>query len=190
MSRQIAQETVFYAAVFHLILIEALFAIFGFIGFLDVFVIGSISMLVLQSVAFLISLVMWIIIFRVFGKYMMPATVGGYGVDVNERGAAIFRSTCVYFGVTSIIHALFLTAWIIWLCKYGDLHTLNFVTNFGPFIIKLILLACQFLIFFIALFYFISDIRHQSLTQLFRSLVRSKPLAPESADSQLGKTGR
>jgi hypothetical protein len=184
MSRNLslALDIVYYGALFHFIVIELLFAVIGFLGFLDITVIASVTMLILQILAFVVSLVMWIVVIRCFGKYFVPTDSLLGGKDLQERGMSAFRSSSVYFLITAIIHAIFIIAWVSWQTKYGDLAPLDFKKNFGPFIIKLILLACQFLIFFIALFYFISDIRHQSLSNSMRSLLRAK--TPASVESQ------
>ena len=93
-------------------------------------------------------------------------------------------SASVYFLVTSIVHAVFVAAWIAWVASYNDLSPLNFNNNLGPFIIKRDLLLAQFLLVFITFFYFAHDVRYQSLSAGVHSL-RARSSSAQSSPPAL-----
>ena len=177
--RQVAYDTVYYASLFHFVIVELfLVAVFGFLGVMDVVVVNSVTMLVIHAAALLISLAMWTIVATCLAKQLRPPS----SVDSQMRGAALVSSASVYFLATSITHAVFLAAWIIWVAEYNDLSPLNFTSNVGPFLIKRDLLLAQFLLVFIAFFYFVHDVRYQSLAAGVHTM-RSKFAAPLSGAS-------
>jgi len=180
--RQKVESTMFMSRLFHIVLIELTFAIIGFVGFLDVAVINSTLMAWLQGAALLISLVLWILEIRWYAKYFLADVDKA---EWEERGSSFHLVSSVYFLIAWLMHAVFLTAWIIWLVRYGDYSPLHFNVNWGPFIIKLLLLLAQFLMLFIILFFFIYDVRHVRFTRNFRSM--GKSLA--SISSRLSSSG-
>lgn len=187
--RQTAYDTIYYASLFHFVIIELLLVgVFGFLGLMDIIVVNSVSMLVIHAAALLISLAMWIIVATYFARRLrsLSATeVGNIGgsSEVQMRGSSLVSSASVYFLVATILHAVLLTAWIIWVANYNDLSPLNFNNNLGPFLIKRDLLLTQFLLVFIMFFYFEHDVRYQSLSAGVHALRMRSALSQSSAAS-------
>jgi len=181
--RTSAELGIYVITLLHLLLIEVVLAGISFFVVLDVFFVDPTTMMVLELAAFLVSLILWIIIITCFKKYFIakPGDAERGSVYIEERGGALFSSASVYFFVVTVMHAVFSLAFIIWVVDYGDLSPLNFVTNSGPFIIARDVFSWQFIALFIALFFFIYDIRHQR--QLATARETSRTLAAISASS-------
>lgn len=172
LDRTSAEMGIYVMSLLHLLLIEVVFAGIAFFGVLDVAFINPATMLWLEIIAFVISLVMWIVVITVFKKYFISRS-GIESAYIEERGGAMFSSASVYFFVVTVMHAIFSVAWVIWQANYGDLSPLNFTVNLGPFIIARDLLTWQFVALFIALFFFVYDIRHQKQLALARDTNRT-----------------
>ena len=180
--RQTAYDTIYYTSLFHYLIIELLLVgVVGFLGLMDIIVVNSVTMMIIHIAAFLISLVMWIIIATCLAKRLKSLSAADFGSnEVQMRGSSLVNSASVYFVVMTIVHAVFVVGWIVWVASYNDLSPLNFNNNLGPFIIKRDLLLAQFLFVFITFFYFEHDVRYQSLSAGVHSL-RSRSSSAQSS---------
>lgn len=161
---------VFWPAFLHLILIEVILSgVPGFLGFTNWLIPNSTFMLVVQCFAFGISLLIWILMITCFDKQMSAPTS-----EIKGRGSIVFGAARIYFFATTVIHAFLMVAWIVWFSRYGDLAPpFNFTNNFGPLVVLFQICLAQFLVLFVALFFFIYDIRNQSSVKAFRQIERA-----------------
>jgi uncharacterized membrane protein len=179
----------YWITLLHLVFFEGVTGVTGFLGFLTVGEPNTVFMLILQAMAFFVSLVVWIVLVTCLSKaYSAPVIKSiepGVGVqtEIASRGSSIFRSAGIYFFVTMLIHASLLAAWIVWQAKFGDLSPLSFSANFGPLVVAMLIYLAQFIMLFVALFFFVYDIRNHSATLTLQSMARfSNKLASVSAN--------
>ena len=160
---------VFWPSFLHLMIVEVfLSGVPGFLGFTNWLIPNSTFMLIVQCFAFLVSLLIWILISCFDQQLSAPAS------EIKGRGSIVFGAARIYFFATTVIHAFLMVAWIVWVSRYGDLAPpFNFTNNFGPLVVIFQICLAQFLVLFVALFFFIYDIRNQSSVKAFRQIERA-----------------
>jgi hypothetical protein len=185
----------YWITLLHLVFFEGVTGVTGFLGFLNVGVPSPIFMIVLQAMALFVSFIVWAVLVtclsRAYSAPVIKSIEPGVGVqtEVSSRGSSIFRAAGVYFFVTMLIHASLLAAWIVWQAKFGDLSPLSFSANFGPLVVAMLIYLAQFIMLFVALFFFVYDIRNHSATLTLQSMARfSNKLA--SASSSIDSASR
>lgn len=99
------------------LLVEVSLAIVAFLAVLEVFYPSSLTWLVIEVVMFVINLALWLSI----AFCCTPR--------VTTRGDSLFRADFVYFAITSGIHFLLATGWVIWEIKFGDAAPLTWAAN-------------------------------------------------------------
>jgi ABC-type multidrug transport system fused ATPase/permease subunit len=152
-----------------LLIIEGFSGISGFLGFTNWLVPDTIYMLTWQIVGFGISLMLWL--FVIFFTDNNPAAAPG---EITGRGSIVFNSARIYFFVTTVIHGFLMVAWIVWRANFGALSPpFTFTNNFGPLVVLFQISLAQFIVLFVALFFFIYDIRNQSTAKAFRTIERA-----------------
>jgi len=138
--------------VLHFVFIELSLGVIGFLGVLLVLALNSTTGIVLNAVAFVVSLALWLLTVCCANR-----VAGGdndwccLGEDPEARGAAVLNSRVVYFFNGTVAHLISLLAWIVYAIKFGALDPVNETTNVGAFVVRT-LLHLLMLVVFLAMF--------------------------------------
>ncbi len=99
------------------LLVEVTLAVIAFLAVLEVFQPRSLAWLVTEVLMFVINLALWLSI----AFCCTPR--------VSTRGDSLFRADFVYFAITSGIHFLLATGWVIYEIKFSDASPLTWAAN-------------------------------------------------------------
>lgn len=108
-------------------------------------------MLVLQIIAFAVTLGIWIVV---------TCCCGGGANAGDDRLKALASSRRVYFLVAAACHALALFMWIVYADKYGDLDVVSASVNLAAFIPRQLVYTVQTLLGVMLLMFLLYDMRH------------------------------
>lgn len=87
---------------------EICLAVVAFLVVRDVFGVGSLAWTIVEAIAFLVNLALWMLVAFVW----TPGT--------GRRGGALFRADAIYFVMATAIHFALLVAWIIFQITVPD----------------------------------------------------------------------
>jgi hypothetical protein len=178
----------YWITLLHLIIFEGVTGVTGFLGFLNISVPSTIFELVFQAMALFVSFIVWVSLVTCFSRSFSAPIIKsvdpqvGVETEVASRGSSIFRAAGIYFFVTMLLHAFLLTAWIVWQSKFGDLSPLDFSANFGPLVVAMNIYLAQFLLLFVAFFFFIYDVRNHNTTITLQSMAKYSKQLTASAN--------
>ena len=135
------------------LIVEVTLAIIAFLAVVEVYYPTSIAWLVVEVLMFVVNLALWLTI----AFCCTPR--------VATRGDSLFRADFVYFALTSGIHFVLATAWVIYEIKFSDASPLTWAANPRALSVQRHLFSWQVVLVAVLVFFSVFEARYARIRE-------------------------